>query len=52
MFELVIACYFGKLNLTLGSVVPLAMFVFHKADAKHGTAVSDVYLPHRGILKT
>ena len=28
VFELVIACYFGKLNLTLGSVVPLAMFTF------------------------
>ena len=32
MFELVIACYFGKLNLTLGSVVPLAMFFSFSAD--------------------
>ena len=27
MFERIIACYFGKLNSTLGSVVPLAMFI-------------------------
>ena len=27
MFELVIRGYFGKMNSTLGSVVPLAMFL-------------------------
>ena len=42
--------YFGKMNSTLGSVVPLAMFK-HEFSPNHGLNFSPIFSPHSRTLK-